>query len=102
MDRIEHFSSTKDMDLAGWHPIKSTIVSVWHLSVCVCPVMCNSLRPQFVACQAALSMEFSRQEYSSGLPFPTPEDLPYPGIKPKSFASPSLAGRLFNTAPSGI
>ena len=35
-----------------------------------------------VACQAALSMEFPRQEYWSGLPFPTPGDLPDPGIEP--------------------
>ena len=45
LDWIEHFSSTKYVDLAGWHPIKSTTVSVWHLSVCVWPVMSNSLRP---------------------------------------------------------
>ena len=37
-----------------------------------------------VAHQAPLSMEFSRQEYWSGLPFPSPGDLPYPGIKPDS------------------
>ena len=37
-----------------------------------------------VACQAPLSMEFSRQEYWSGLPFPSPRDLPDPGIKPGS------------------
>ena len=35
-----------------------------------------------VACQAPLSMELSRQEYWSGLPFPTPGDLPDPGIEP--------------------
>ena len=35
-----------------------------------------------VACQPPLSMEFSRQEYWSGLPFPSPEDLPNAGIKP--------------------
>ena len=46
--------------------------------------------PWTVAHQAALSMEFSRQEYWSGLPFPSPRDLPYPGIE---LASPSLAGR---------
>ena len=40
--------------------------------------------PWTVACQAPLSMEFSRQEYWSGLPVPSPEDLPDPGIKPKS------------------
>ena len=37
-----------------------------------------------VACQASLSMAFSRQEYWSGLPFPSPGDLPDPGIKPAS------------------
>ena len=37
-----------------------------------------------VACQASLSLEFSRQEYRSGLPFPPPGHLPNPGIKPTS------------------
>ena len=36
-----------------------------------------------------------------GLPFPTPEDLPYPGIKPMSLASPKLAGGFFTTTPPG-
>ena len=40
--------------------------------------------PWTIACQAPLSMEFSRQEYWSGLPFPTPGDLPNPGIEPRS------------------
>ena len=41
-------------------------------------------------------MEFSRQEHwNSGLPFPSPGDLPNPGIKPMSLASPALAGRFF-------
>ena len=43
--------------------------------------------PQTVACQASLYMEFSRQEYWSGLPFPSPEELPNPGIEPWSPAS---------------
>jgi len=42
-------------------------------------------------------MEFSRQEYWSGLPFPSPEDLPNPEIEPAPLLSPSLAGGLFNT-----
>ena len=42
----------------------------------------------------SLSMEFSRQGYWSGLPFPSPEDLPDPGIKPESFVNPALAGRF--------
>ena len=43
-----------------------------------------------VALQALLSLEFSRQEYWSGLPFPFPGDLPGPGIKPMSLMSPAL------------
>ena len=40
--------------------------------------------PRTVACQAPLSVGFSRQEYGSGLPFPSPWDLPNPGIEPGS------------------
>ena len=54
--------------------------------------------PWTVAHQASLSIEFSRQEYWSGLPFPPPRDLPDPGIKP---ASPALAGKFFTTEPPG-
>ena len=43
-----------------------------------------------VALQAPLSMGFPRQEYKSGLPFPSPRDLPDPGIKPVSSVSPAL------------
>ena len=42
--------------------------------------------PWTVVCQAPLSMEFSREEYWSGLPSPSPGDLPDPGIKPRSLA----------------
>ena len=57
--------------------------------------------PWAVARQAPLSVEFSRQEYWSGLPFPTPGDLPNLGIEPMSPASPALAGGFFTTASSG-
>ena len=53
--------------------------------------------PWTIAQQAPLSMEFSRQEYWSGLPFPLPGDLPDPGIEPMSLKSPALAGRFFTT-----
>ena len=46
--------------------------------------------PWTVPCQAPLFMEFSRQEYWSGLPFPSPGDLPDPGIKPGSPEIPFL------------
>ena len=48
-----------------------------------------------------LSMEFSRQEYWSGLPFPTSGDLPDLGMEPTSLVSPALAGRFFTTEPLG-
>ena len=50
-----------------------------------------------VAHQAPLSIGFSGQEYCSGLPFPSPDDLPDPGIKPPVF--PALAGRFLTTEP---
>ena len=48
--------------------------------------------------QASLSMEFSRQEYYSELPFPSPGDLPDPGIEPVTLMSPALAGGFFTTS----
>ena len=42
-------------------------------------------------------MEFSRQESWSGVPFPSPGDLPKPGVEPASLASPALAGRFFTS-----
>ena len=51
-----------------------------------------------IARQAPLSMDSSRQESQSGLPFPSPGDLPHPGIKPMSLMSPALAGRFFTTS----
>ena len=53
------------------------------------PTLCNRMD----CSPASLSRRFPRQEYWSGLPFPSPGDLPNPGIEP---ASPALAGRFFN------
>ena len=53
------------------------------------------------ACQALLSMEFSRQEDWSGLPFSTPGDLPKPGVEPASLVTLALAGGFFPAAPHG-
>ena len=57
-----------------------------------CPTLAT---PWTVAHQAPLSMGFSRQEYWSGLPFPSPGDLPNPGIEPKS---PALQADSLPTA----
>ena len=56
------------------------------------------LTPWTVSHQAAPFMEFSRQEYWSGLPFPSPGDLPDPGIKP---VSPSLQADTLPSEPPG-
>jgi len=55
------------------------------------------VNPWTAACQAPLSMGFSRQEYWSGLLCPPPEDLPNPGIEPASIVSLALEGRLFTS-----
>ena len=70
---------------------------------CVCALSCVRLSgtPWTAACQAPLSMEFSRKEYWRGLQFPPPRDLHNPGIEPMSLAPPALAGRFFTTAPPG-
>ena len=53
------------------------------------------------ACQAPLSMEFSRQGYWSGLTFPPPGDLLDPGIERLSLVSRALAGGFFTTVQPG-
>ena len=56
------------------------------------------MTPWTVAHQAPLSMGFSRQEYWSGLPLPSPGDLPDPKIEPTSLKSSALAGGFFTTS----
>ena len=68
----------------------------------VCFIVSDSLWPhEPVAHQVPPSMGFSRQEYWSGLPFPSPGDLPNPGIKTESLASPALTDRFFTTKLCG-
>ena len=60
---------------------------IWHGGGGVVTKSCPTLVTLWtVACQAPLSLGFSRQEYWSGLPFPSPGNLPSPGIEPKSAA----------------
>ena len=62
-------------------------------------VMSDSFRTIWtVSCQDPLSMGFTRQEYWSGLPFPTPDDLPDPGFEPASLVPPALEGVFFTNA----
>ena len=64
-----------------------TVTQIFKIGVCVlvaqsCLTLCNSM--DCIACQALLSMDFSRQGYWSGFPFPSPGDLPNPRIESTS------------------
>ena len=69
------------------------------MGCCCCLVISDSFAtPGAIVCQAPLPMGFPRQGYWSQLSFPSPGDLPDPGIKP---TSPASAGRFFTTEPYG-
>ena len=94
------------MSKFSWHsfvgiPQKqhSTLLTV-HVQCCANRFSHGQLfvTPWTIAHQAPLSMGFSRQECWSGLPCPSPGDLPGPGIGAKSLMSPALAGGFFTTS----
>ena len=83
--------------------IHSSVYPVYIYLSNVCVLNCFSrvqlcVIPWTVACQAPLSMGFSRQEYWSGLLCLPPGDLPDPGTEPASLTSPALADKLFTTS----
>ena len=81
----------------------STGAAPEHLGVRASCFSCFQLfaAPWTVAHQPPLSVGFSRQEYQSGLPCPSPGNLPDPGTEPTYLISPALAGGFFTTVPSG-
>ena len=96
--RWKDFWSPKDFVVyAPWPP---THVLLGHGSAKSLSVVSESLWPHglTVAHQAPLSMGFSRQEHWSGLPFPTPGDLPNPEIQAVSLIIPALAGGFFTAS----
>ena len=88
-------------EMVGWHHQLNT-----HGSGDLVTQLCLTLvTPWTVACQAPLLMGFSRQESWNGLPFPSPEDLPDPGIKPRSpalQADSSLSEALGKPMNTGV
>ena len=77
----------------------SVCVSPSHvLPHCTCSVLPDSVTPWTVVCKAPLSMEFSWQEYWSGLSFPSPRYLPEPGTPSGSLAYPALASGFLITS----
>ena len=73
----------------------------WYINVPVALVLSNCLWLMYIACQALLSLGFSRQEYWSGLPCPPPEDLSNPGTEPIYPVSPALQAVSLPTEPPG-
>ena len=88
---------SEGLEFASQRPIPSTkafrvcvcSVSQWCLTLCG-PVNCSP--------PGSSVHGISRQEYWNGVPFPTPGDLPVPGIEPASLISPALASRFFTTS----
>ena len=64
-------------------------------------MVCDSATSWTVACQAPQSLGSPRQQYWSGVPFPSPRDLPDPGIETGSSASSALADGFFTAEPTG-
>ena len=64
-------------------------------------VMSDSLRPLWTGSQVPLSMGFLRQEFWNGYPLPSPGDLPNPGIKLRSLASPTMKVDSLPSEPPG-
>ena len=97
LNSADHFGFMKLFPCLLWHPLTlwflfpsflhellfhySFLKCQWSEVAQSCPTLCNLMDS---TCQAPLSMEFSRQKYWSGLPFPSPGDLPDPGIEPGS------------------
>ena len=106
---VKHFiktlNSSKGYNLwsivnTGFFRVMCVCVCVCVVCVCACalsPVWLFTM-PWTLACQAPLSMGFSRQEYWSRLPWPPLGDLPDPGIEPGSLMSPALPGVFFTTS----
>ena len=82
-----------------YHPVRVrvTFIKLWYVCVSL-SVVSNTVTPWTVACQAPLSVEFSRQGCWIGLLFPSPGDLPNPGTEHRS---PTLQAKSLPSEPSG-
>ena len=87
-----------DFDIQGCGLSHPAVLSVYLQSLSRVRLFATSWTEAY---QALVSMEFSMEEYWSGLPFPTPGDLPNSAIEPASLASPAFSGRYFTTEPPG-
>ena len=74
---------------------RSSLTSAYVKSLQSCPTLCN---PMAIACQAPLSVGFSKHEHWNGLPCPSLGEHPDRAIKPASLRCPALAGMIFTTS----
>ena len=97
----------KEMEERERMNIWESIIAHWLFKICLKVVCCVCtathhvqlfVTPWTAACQAPLSMEFSRQEYWNELLSPSSEDLPDPGVEP---IFPAFTGEFFTIAPPG-
>ena len=93
--RVSHIAGRHSNVWATREALMCNFYRAWVLSHFACVWLFAT--PWTFACQAPLSMGFSRQEYWSGLPCPPPGDLSDSEIKPTSLMSHALAGRFFTT-----
>ena len=95
IDKLHSPLTELELEANSWNPM----LFQWTMHaklLQLCPTLCNTV--DYIAHQAPLSLGFSRKEYWTRLPFPTPGDLPNPGIELTSLTSPALAGRFFTTS----
>ena len=96
---LKHASS---LDLRMSQALLQSLTTITGLRACSVAKLCLTLvTPWTAACQALLSMRFSRQESRSGLPCPPPRYLPDPGIAPPSPASSALQAESLSAEPLG-
>ena len=89
MEKIKRDVKQKEKRMKNRHRHVRKIMYIITFNACMLSHVWLFMTPWMVAHQAPLSMGFSRKEYWSRLPYPTPGDLPNPGIEPESLTSPA-------------
>ena len=95
-DLVAHMTCGTLVPQPGIEPVSPA----WEC-VRACSVASNCAMPRTVVHQAPMSMEFPRQEYWSGLPFPSPRDFPTPRDQPPGSCICCTGRQIFTTAPPG-
>ena len=97
LKQLSSSSSSSSRDVM--YNMRNIINTLWCSAA---SVISDSATLWATACQAPLSMGFSRQEYWSRWRFPSPGDLPDPGLKPTSLMSPALSGEFVTSSITAV